>query len=128
MAGLLADGVASQAGPVGPLLATLPFLLVAFLVPYTSWSENFGDATISLRTTLAQGLGAIASSKRVFLLGLMQTLFEGSMHVFVFMWTPTLQGATCLELIHFVPFIPHSTTSQNPAESDTALDVQVSRG
>lgn len=92
VAGLLADGVASQFGPVGPLMATLPFLLVAFVVPFTSWGENYGDATISLKTTLAQGMVAIASSKRVFLLGLIQTLFEGSMHVFVFMWTPTLQG------------------------------------
>ena len=28
---------------------------------------------------------------QVFLIGLMQTLFEGSMHVFIFMWTPVLQ-------------------------------------
>ena len=97
VAGILADSVAARFGPVGPLITTLPFLSIAFIVPCFSWSENYGDATLSLKTTLSQGVLAIARSKQVFLLGLMQTLFEGSMHVFVFMWTPTLQSISGVE-------------------------------
>jgi len=93
----MADTVAGFFGPVGPLLSTIPFLLVAFVVPFFMWDENYGNASISLRTTLGQGVAAIAGSRHVFLLGLMQTLFEGSMHVFVFMWTPTLQGISGVE-------------------------------
>eukprot|EP00656_Telonema_subtile_P035130 TRINITY_DN39124_c0_g2_i1.p1 TRINITY_DN39124_c0_g2~~TRINITY_DN39124_c0_g2_i1.p1 ORF type:complete len:473 (+),score=78.07 TRINITY_DN39124_c0_g2_i1:157-1575(+) len=91
IAGLVADCVASQSGVLGPMMATLPFLGVAFAVPWLCWDENHGDASLGVVNMLAQGASTIRSTPRVALLGVMQLLFEGSMHVFIFSWTPQFQ-------------------------------------
>jgi len=48
-----------------------------------SWSDGFKDA---LRTTI--------NSSEILLCGLICSLFEGSMYVFVFMWTPAMKTLT----------------------------------
>jgi len=58
----------------------------------STWTENFGDATGS-KNLLSQFKGAavaIASDEKIALLGAIQSLFEGSMYTFVFLWTPAL--------------------------------------
>ncbi|KAJ9679971.1 hypothetical protein PVL29_021766 [Vitis rotundifolia] len=58
----------------------------------SSWSENYGDPSESkdLLTQFKGAAVAIASDEKIALLGAIQSLFEGSMYTFVFLWTPAL--------------------------------------
>nr|ABK94964.1 unknown [Populus trichocarpa] len=58
----------------------------------SSWTENYGDPSEN-KDLLTQFKGAavvIASDEKITLLGAIQSLFEGSMYTFVFLWTPAL--------------------------------------
>jgi len=83
-----------------------------------SWPENFGMSDENSESSIEKGLGASPSSKNtdltfanlidmqglkkgvellktdyeILICGLLQSLFEGSMYIFVFMWTPALSG------------------------------------
>ncbi|KAI4330972.1 hypothetical protein MLD38_029208 [Melastoma candidum] len=58
----------------------------------SSWTENYGDSSESkdLLTQFKGAATAIASDEKIALLGAIQSLFEGSMYTFVFLWTPAL--------------------------------------
>jgi hypothetical protein len=94
VSGLLANYLVDdmQLGPTAPFDAAAVLLAVGGVVVHTTWTENYGEA--SEHGTLLQSFGkaakAIASDRKVFLLGAMQALFEGSMYTFVFLWTPAL--------------------------------------
>lgn len=77
-----------------------------FLV--TSWSENYGDANAPVSQSFIDGWKVVKSGKddwrirgievfvldrKIFLLGIVQALFEGSMYIFVLEWTPALTEA-----------------------------------
>ncbi|XP_073131395.1 uncharacterized protein [Henckelia pumila] len=79
-------------GPVSPFDAAAIFLAIGMAVILASWTENYGDTSES-KDLLAQFKGAavaIASDEKIALLGAIQSLFEGSMYTFVFLWTPAL--------------------------------------
>ncbi|KAJ4711818.1 Molybdate-anion transporter, Major facilitator superfamily domain protein [Melia azedarach] len=79
-------------GPVAPFDAAASFLAVGMVIILSSWTENYGDPSES-KDLLAQFRGAaisIASDEKIALLGAIQSLFEGSMYTFVFLWTPAL--------------------------------------
>jgi MFS family permease len=94
LAGLLGHGLVEtlSLGPVAPFDAAAVVLLIGGAVVISSWSENFGDATdrSSLPEQLRKASSAIAADPKIALLGAMQSLFEGSMYTFVFLWTPAL--------------------------------------
>ncbi|ESR52486.1 Major facilitator superfamily domain-containing protein 5 [Citrus sinensis] len=86
---LLVDTLAL--GPVAPFDAAACFLAFGMVIILASWTENYGDP--EKKNLLAQFKGAalaIASDERIALLGAIQSLFEGSMYTFVFLWTPAL--------------------------------------
>ncbi|XP_068650812.1 uncharacterized protein [Aristolochia californica] len=79
-------------GPVAPFDAASCFLAIGMAIILSSWSENYGDPSES-KSLLTQFRGAavaIASDEKIALLGAIQSLFEGSMYTFVFLWTPAL--------------------------------------
>ncbi|XP_004502700.1 uncharacterized protein [Cicer arietinum] len=79
-------------GPVAPFDAAACFLAIGMVVILTTWTENYGDPSEN-KNLLAQFRGAavaIASDEKIALLGAIQSLFEGSMYTFVFLWTPAL--------------------------------------
>ncbi|KAM7273000.1 hypothetical protein ACFE04_027664 [Oxalis oulophora] len=87
---LLVDTLAL--GPVAPFDAASCFLAIGMAIILSSWTENYGDASES-KSLLTQFRGAavaIASDEKIALLGAIQSLFEGSMYTFVFLWTPAL--------------------------------------
>ncbi|KAK8966372.1 hypothetical protein KSP40_PGU013304 [Platanthera guangdongensis] len=89
-ANVLADNLSF--GPVSPFDAAACFLAIGMAIIFSSWSENYGDSSDS-KSLLAQFKGAavaIASDEKIALLGAIQSLFEGSMYTFVFLWTPAL--------------------------------------
>ncbi|CAA6668195.1 unnamed protein product [Spirodela intermedia] len=89
-ANLLADNLGF--GPVAPFDAAACFLAVGMAIILSSWTENYGDPSESknLLTQFKGAATAIASDEKIALLGAIQSLFEGSMYTFVFLWTPAL--------------------------------------
>ncbi|KAL6503931.1 hypothetical protein OROGR_025854 [Orobanche gracilis] len=80
-------------GPVSPFDAAAVFLAIGMAVILSSWSENYGDPSENkdLLTQFKGAAVAIASEdEKIALLGAIQSLFEGSMYTFVFLWTPAL--------------------------------------
>ncbi|KAJ0971092.1 hypothetical protein J5N97_019051 [Dioscorea zingiberensis] len=89
-ANLLADNLGF--GPVAPFDAAACFLAIGMAIILSSWGENYGDPSES-KDLLAQfkvAAMAIANDEKIALLGAIQSLFEGSMYTFVFLWTPAL--------------------------------------
>ncbi|PKA60710.1 hypothetical protein AXF42_Ash006344 [Apostasia shenzhenica] len=89
-ANMLADNLGF--GPVAPFDAAACFLAIGMAIILSSWSENYGDPSDSkdLLTQFKGAAVAIASDEKIALLGAIQSLFEGSMYTFVFLWTPAL--------------------------------------
>ncbi|XP_030951787.1 molybdate-anion transporter-like [Quercus lobata] len=79
-------------GPVAPFDAASCFLAIGMAIIMSSWSENYGDPSENkdLLTQFKGAAVAIASDEKIALLGAIQSLFEGSMYTFVFLWTPAL--------------------------------------
>lgn len=94
LAGLVANFLADtlSLGPVSPFDAASCVLLLGMAIIINSWSENHGDSTEgrSLFAQFQNAASAIASDEKIALLGAIQSLFEGSMYTFVFLWTPAL--------------------------------------
>lgn len=92
VAGLVANSAASQYGFVAPfVVAILPLGTVALVVA-TTWQENYGNQQMNMLSSLAKGFDLIRSDSRIAALGMAQSLFEGAMYTFVFMWTPALKS------------------------------------
>ncbi|KAH7442825.1 hypothetical protein KP509_02G004000 [Ceratopteris richardii] len=90
VANLLADTL--SLGPVSPFDAASCVLGLGMVIIMYTWSENYGDVSEN-KSLLDQFRGAastIASDEKIALLGAIQSLFEGSMYTFVFLWTPAL--------------------------------------
>ncbi|KAH9996725.1 DUF791-domain-containing protein [Russula compacta] len=87
-----------------PFVASGCLLLLAWVVISGSWSENYGggggagSAQTSADIFQIRRLGAawkiVAADPILLVLGLTQTIFEGSMYLFVFIWVPTLQESS----------------------------------
>ncbi|CAN1254694.1 Molybdate-anion transporter [Linum perenne] len=79
-------------GPVAPFDAAACFLAIGMAVILSSWSENYGDPSENkgLMSQFKAAAIAIASDEKIALVGAIQSLFEGSMYTFVFLWTPAL--------------------------------------
>ena len=90
VAGLVASAIASQYGFVAPfVLALLPLGILAAIVVST-WSENYGNASLEVSASLSNGISTLRANPGILFLGMAQSLFEGGMYTFVFMWTPGL--------------------------------------
>ncbi|XP_058104891.1 uncharacterized protein LOC131248568 [Magnolia sinica] len=89
-ANLLTDNLGF--GPVAPFDAAACFLAIGMTIILSSWGENYGDPSESkdLFTQFKIAATAISSDEKIALLGAIQSLFEGSMYTFVFLWTPAL--------------------------------------
>lgn len=94
MSGLFANTLADTLGfgPVSPFDAAACFLAIGMAIILSTWTENYGDPSESkdLLTQFKGAALAIASDEKIALLGAIQSLFEGSMYTFVFLWTPSL--------------------------------------
>ena len=77
-------------GPVAPFIMAIPCLALCGGLVSAQWQENHGNQQINFRRSCVNGLRAIVGSEVVALLGLIQSLFESVMYMFVFLWTPIL--------------------------------------
>jgi len=90
LAGVVASMISIEFGFVAPFMLSMVFLIFSAVFVSWNWNENYGDSKMELTSVFSGGFSAIQKDIRVLLLGSMQSLFEGSMYVFVFMWTPLL--------------------------------------
>jgi MFS family permease len=93
-AGLVSQVLAEYAelGPVSPFLAAVPFLLLSLLVIQTTWKEHSGPPQ-SRPALFFSPLRLLRKDDGLLLfLGLIQSLYESVMYIFIFSWTPVLAG------------------------------------
>ena len=93
LSGILANILADSYGPVAPFMGALCFLIVSIVFIQTTWTENYGDASRSVFEGFSDAFTRMTANSNILLVGCIQSLFEGSMYTFVFMWTPSLQSA-----------------------------------
>ena len=97
VAGLVADLFARwlQLGPPSPFGVAVPVLISVVVLVLALWGEggkaDKGELKIEeIKKSLTDGLKAITPD--VFLIGTIESLFESSLFVFVFIWTPAIGG------------------------------------
>jgi hypothetical protein len=104
LAGFLAQLAADALGEIGPF--QIAIMLTAFaLIQLMFWSENYGHVSTdgsesqgrhSHTSIYSAATKCITSNPGVLLVGLTQSLYEGAVYTFVFMWVPTLQSVVPL--------------------------------
>lgn len=118
LAGLIANHAASSfpmkpiagnfnvGGYLNPFDISLVALLLCGFLAFTLWEENYGeDKKRSVSETgqeetpqeggkwydgLKNAFIVVTRSREILLCGVISSIFEGSMYIFVFMWTPSL--------------------------------------
>ena len=80
---------------VAPFMAAFACLAAASGGIYQVWPENYGEATTD-KTQNSEGIPALLTHRRILSLGLTTTLFEGSMYIFVFFWSPAIISSRSL--------------------------------
>lgn len=97
--GYLAHILAESFGNVGPFEGAVTCTAVAFAVIFVLWSENYGKSgqegeenkSKSPLTQLNETLSFIKSDSRVLRVCITQGLTLGSLHIFIFLWSPLLK-------------------------------------
>lgn len=95
-AGVLTEILAEwlDIGPVAPFVAAIPCLVAAGVIVLLKWSENYGTSKIRFKPMCMEGLKHILTDKNVLIIGLILSLVESVVCVFVFLWTPVLSPAS----------------------------------
>ena len=92
-AGIVAQQLEDWLGHIGPFKGAVALTVLA-LILVLRWDENYGedkgDDSGSVITQFKEGWSATLSSPDILKIGLIQSLGEGAMYTFVFMWVPTL--------------------------------------
>lgn len=103
-AGQISGWFAHRYGKVMPFDIAIAVLLVLFALVATTWTENYGDESLSVTGGFARAWTSLLSDEKILLLGISQSAFEGALYTFTFMWTPALQTAAGQ-----IGEIPHGT-------------------
>lgn len=96
LSGVVADFGADWLGfgPVAPFITAIPFLVLSAVLIAMNWAENYGSRQLSLGHSFLEGLRTVFRDRTILLLGLVQSMFESIMYIFVFLWTPILDSAS----------------------------------
>jgi MFS family permease len=97
LSGVVANVLRDFWGPVAPFMGALAVLIIAMFLISTTWTENYGDSSRSVFEGFSDAFVRMKSNRNILLVGAIQSLFEGSMYTFVFLWVPALQTASELE-------------------------------
>jgi hypothetical protein len=95
-----AAGIWHYGGFCSPFDLSALFLVIAFFLISSFWGENYGSSESaskiedSLCSSIDQPVKQITGDVRILMIGIVVSLFEGSMYVFVFNWTPALASST----------------------------------
>ena len=113
LAGLIANLTVDFAGYVGPFLFAVLPLSIGLGIVHTKWrddsldedpmttsdsepsntnvvEEDWRKHAVVIKAAAMEGVHVVRNDPRIFYLGLCQSLFEGCMYSFVFLWTPAM--------------------------------------
>jgi len=96
---------------VAPFDASLIFLTIMVIFIIATWVENYGDSSVSTFQSFRTAWTSIKTDYKILCLGLVQSLFEGSMYTFVLEWTPAL-----------TPAAPLTSVGNNPSDKNSPSD------
>ena len=102
--GIVASALRDQFGPVAPFDASLALLSLATLIVLVTWEENYGDRSSNVGAALWNACALLKNDRKILLLGIVQSCFESSMYIFVFLWTPALETRGHTSIPHGVIF------------------------
>ncbi|PAV59627.1 hypothetical protein WR25_08211 [Diploscapter pachys] len=94
VAGVAAQIVADLFGFVAPFDLSLTMLILMAIITANTWTENYGNEKAAIQESFGKAIRTIREDVKVMCLGLVQSLFEGSMYTFVLEWTPALTQAS----------------------------------
>ncbi|OHF00260.1 major facilitator superfamily transporter [Colletotrichum orchidophilum] len=99
VSGVVSEWLVSVTGTrKSPFLASVGLLIVAAGVIASQWDENYGStgqkSESEKSTAQKPSLWSTITDKRVLTIGLASTMFEGSMYLFVVLWSPVLVSAS----------------------------------
>lgn len=83
-------------GYIAPFDMSLFSLIICGILAFFLWDENYGGHAESKSSdggclsNMRKALKITTQNSNILLCGLISSLFEGSMYIFVFMWTPAL--------------------------------------
>ena len=96
-AGVVANFLAEtlSLGPRAPFAAAILSFWVCYFVVTSFWDENHGDRNVDIMGGYKSGLAIIFDDSNILCVGIVQSIVESSMYIFVFLWTPVLsEGRT----------------------------------
>ncbi|KAL1514720.1 hypothetical protein AB1Y20_003807 [Prymnesium parvum] len=90
------SGIWHYGGYCSPFDLSALCLVIGFALISATWGENYGNtskaADLSNCSSLEKPLNSMKKDARILLIGVIVSLFEGSMYIFVFNWTPSLSS------------------------------------
>lgn len=95
--GYLAHILAEAMGPKGPFEGAVTCTALAFGVVFFLWSENYGSSRSTQASVssafmeLKDTVNAIKADSRILRVCITQGLTMGSLHIFIFLWSPVLK-------------------------------------
>jgi MFS family permease len=95
--GYLAHVLAEAMGPKGPFEGAVTCTALAFGVVFFLWSENYGSSRSSKASVtnafleLKDTVNDIKADSRILRVCITQGLTMGSLHIFIFLWSPVLK-------------------------------------
>jgi MFS transporter, MFS domain-containing protein family, molybdate-anion transporter len=98
--GYLAHILAEHYGPIGPFRGAVSCTAIALVVVCLVWTENYGTSLSStehgapsrnMLEYFKEAATAFREDSQMLRIGLLQGLTEGSIQIFVFLWSPTLR-------------------------------------
>lgn len=99
-AGIITGYAASYRGPVAAFDCSIVMLTIGTIIVATTWTENYGQVNLNVSQTLAASMSAMKNDPKIIILGMIQSMFEGAMYLFVFMWTPAIDDIAPREINH----------------------------
>ena len=89
-----AHGVWHYGGYCSPFDLSAICLVIGFTLICTLWSENYGGFSADTGCSDLTPLRQVLAEPSILLAGVVISLFEGSMYIFVFNWTPALSSSS----------------------------------
>ncbi|KHN94101.1 major facilitator superfamily domain containing protein 5 [Metarhizium album ARSEF 1941] len=94
--GVLGDAVVAASGTrIWPFIIAMACCCACGTLICLTWRDNFGASRLGSDATdgIRSGLGAVAWDGRMLSVGLISCVFEGTMYLFIFFWSASLQSA-----------------------------------
>ncbi|KAF7191421.1 Molybdate-anion transporter [Pseudocercospora fuligena] len=108
LAGIVGEAVVGWTGTkIAPFMLAILCLGTAGAGIWNFWGENYGDAIAAdPEMSSAAGFAGLQSTlldKRILTLAMATTVFEGSMYLFVFFWSPALKSSRAISGVTELP-------------------------